>query len=52
LRRDYLSVAARAGYHFRVPKLSNEGGAAHLNVIETERLNLREMSEADAEFVL
>jgi [ribosomal protein S5]-alanine N-acetyltransferase len=27
-------------------------GASHLNVIETERLNLREMSEADAAFVL
>ena len=36
----------------RDPLLKNEGGAAHLNVIETERLNLREMSEADAAFVL
>lgn len=32
--------------------LRNEGGASHLNVIETERLSLREMSEADAAFVL
>jgi len=32
--------------------LKNEGGASHLNVIETERLSLREMAEADAGFVL
>lgn len=34
------------------PMLINEGGASHLNVIETERLILREMSEADAALVL
>ena len=32
--------------------LKNEGGTSYLNVIETERLSLREMSEADAAFVL
>jgi RimJ/RimL family protein N-acetyltransferase len=36
----------------RDPWLKNEGGASHLNVIETERLSLREMSEADAAFIL
>jgi ribosomal-protein-alanine N-acetyltransferase len=36
----------------RDPSLKNEGGASHLNVIETERLNLREMSKTDAAFIL
>lgn len=36
----------------RDPFLKNEGGASHLNVIETERLSLRELSEADAAFIL
>jgi ribosomal-protein-alanine N-acetyltransferase len=36
----------------RIRGAKNLGGASHLNVIETERLNLREMSDADAPFML
>jgi RimJ/RimL family protein N-acetyltransferase len=34
------------------PDIKDKGGVSHLNVIETERLNLREVTEADAPFVL
>ena len=30
----------------------DKGGISHLNIIETERLNLREVDEADAPFIL
>ena len=54
LRCDEIIFRLRreAGYDSRDPKFNDEGGAHHLNVIETERLNLREMSEADAGVVL
>src|SRR5215207_1196945 len=46
------AIKAPAILHRLSSIVPNKGGASHLNVIETERLILREMSEADAAFVL